>query len=479
MAQPANGAPGYSAPTSDGELAGAQATATTSADDEKTLPLPGWLTKLYFIFPIILYLPDAIFNYYVYSDGITTQSSSLAGQVFWSIIWGCVAIGVVGMAYLLSVLAPWHWSQGHIFQAFFCGVGVVVATIITTWNSLAYRGTHFVPFKTDQWAEAIWPQLHTLNVSVTMVLVAVAPPFWGLFWAIVQPTERKRDLRYLQNTYAERVMRTQQEAQLKAIRAEANAKVREAQLRGMAQTAVAAREQAAGFLAQRRPGQAGAIEGATETPAIEAAGHSENTDASSLPALNAPAAEMVVTTPAAEVEPARLFAPTRRDLAGAGRNSREMYNHAAPATTIARPEPIGVRAAMSQPALLNDASPDTLAGVADADVATSWPARPRPNIGAGIAAFFPSDNDGMTGTTGPRPAIRRGAEPSQLLRTMNEPHARIIEQVEGVVSELRAAGIQPVQRDVVQRLQERYTVDDATAKKMATIYRSAKKENRG
>jgi hypothetical protein len=84
----------------------------------------------------------------------------------------------------------------------------------------------------------------------------------------------------------------------------------------------------------------------------------------------------------------------------------------------------------------------------------------------------------MTGTTGPRPAIRRGVEPSQLLRTMNEPNARIVQQVDDVVSELRASGIQPVQRDVVGRLQERYNVDEPTAKKMASLYRAAKKENR-
>jgi hypothetical protein len=473
MAQPANGASGYGASGSDAELATAQGAVTTTADNEKALPLPGWLTKLYFIFPIILYLPDAIFNYYVYSDGIATQSSDMVGQAFWAVVWGFVAIGVVGMAYLLSVLAPWHWSQGHRFQAFFCGVGVVVATIITTWNSLAYRSTHFATFKTDQWAEAIWPQLHTLNISLTMVLVAVAPPFWGLFWAVVQPTEKNRDLRHLQMTHAERVMKTQQEAELKRIKAEANAKVREAQLRGMAQTAVAARQQAAGFLAQRRDAQGNALPEGEETPAIEAA------QGSDLPALSAPEETTVVTGSADESEPTRLFSPSRRDLAGAGRGSREMYNHAAPATTVARPEPIGARAAMAQPALLNDATPDTLAGVADADVAASWPARPRPNVGAGIAAFFPSDNDAMTGTTGPRPAIRRGAEPSQLLRTMNEPNARVIQQVEDVVSELRAAGIQPVQRDVVGRLQERYDVDEPTAKKMATIYRASKKENRG
>ncbi|HZC04941.1 MAG TPA: hypothetical protein VE338_04810 [Ktedonobacterales bacterium] len=480
MAQSANGAPGYGAPGSDLETTTAQGLAIASADNEKALPLPGWLTKLYFIFPIVLYLPDAIFNYYVYSDGIATQSSSMAGQVFWSVVWGFVAIGVVGMAYLLSVLAPWHWSQNHRFQAFFCAVGVVIATVITTWNSLAFRSQHFVDFPTDKWASAIWPQLQTFNFSVTMVLVSVAPPFWGLFWAIVQPTEKNRDLRHLQNTHAERVLKTQQEAELKRIKAEANATVREAQLRGMAQTAVAAREQAVGFLGQRRGGQAGALNAGDESARAIEAPQGDDSDADSLPALSAPDVATVISAPATEHEPTRLFTPNpRHDLAGAGRAAREMYNHAAPTTTLARPEPIGARAAMSQPPLLNDAMPDTLAGVADADVASSWPARPRPNVGAGIAAFFPSDNDGMTGTTGPRPAIRRGAEPSQLLRTMNEPHARTIEQVDEVVSELRASGIQPVQRDVVARLRERYTLDEATARKMATIYKTAKKENRG
>ncbi len=40
------------------------------------------------------------------------------------------------------------------------------------------------------------------------------------------------------------MMRVQHEAEVKRLKAETNAKVREAQLRGMAQTATAAREQA-------------------------------------------------------------------------------------------------------------------------------------------------------------------------------------------------------------------------------------------
>ncbi|MGH2501958.1 MAG: hypothetical protein ACRDID_05495, partial [Ktedonobacterales bacterium] len=402
MAQPVNGAP-YGAAGSDVEPGVAQGPVITNAN-EKALPLPGWLTKLYFVFPIVLYLPDAIFNYYVYSDGITKQANNMLGQAFWSVVWGFVAIGVVGMAYLLSVLAPWHWSQGHRFQAFFCAVGVIVATVITTWNSLAFRSEHFVNFPTDTWANAVWPQLASYNFSVTMVLVSVAPPFWGLFWAIVQPTEKNRDLRHLQMTHAERVMKTQQEAELKRIKAESNAKVREAQLRGMAQTAVAAREQMGGFLAQRR-GEQAAIAGADETQGLESDEHADAT-----PALYAPAYEAGIAVHSSEQAPTRLFTPNPRrgELAGAGRASREMYNHAAPATGAARPEPIGARASLSQPALLSDATPDAFGG-ADADVAASWPARPRPSVGAGIAAFFPSETDAMTGTTGPRPAIRRSA----------------------------------------------------------------------
>src|SRR5579872_1605579 len=84
-----------------------------------------------------------------------------------------------------------------------------------------------------------------------MILVAIAPPFWGLFWAIVQPTETGRSLRQLQESHAERLLRMQQDAELKRIKAETTAKIREAQLRGMAQTAATAREQAKGIFAQK------------------------------------------------------------------------------------------------------------------------------------------------------------------------------------------------------------------------------------
>ncbi len=442
--------------------------------EEKALPLPGWLIKLYFIFPVVLYVPDAIFNYYVYSDGIATTSNDIIVQSFWSVVWGFVAVGVVGMAYLLSVLAPWHWSQNHKFQAFFCGVGVVVATLITTWNSLSFRSTHFVNFQTDQWAYMIWPQLRTMSFSLTMVLVSVAPPFWGLFWAIVQPTEKHRSLRHMQESHAERLLRLQQEAEVKRLKAETNARVREAQLRGMAQTAAAAREQAVGFIAKGGKGDKDDKGGASAQ--LPAAGAVPAISAPAPLTIGAPAEDPATHTPA---EPTPLFTPSRsRELAGVGRRvgeGREMYNHAAPAgAPHAESDPAAL--AFAQPALLSDAMP---ADVSSADADASWPVRPRPTVGSGIAAFFPGDSD-ITGTTGPRPAVRRAAEPSLLLQVMNTPHAPIVKQVEEVIAGLRADGAtRPTMRDVIPALRERYGVDEETARKMASAYRAAQKGARG
>jgi hypothetical protein len=223
-------------------------------EEEKALPLPGWLVKLYFIFPVVLYLPDAIFNYYVYSDGAYVPNASGLLLVSQIALWGFLSIGVVGMAYLLSVLAPWHWLNGHHLQALFCWIGVLVATGITVWNSLSYRSVTFKQFATDQWLYANFPQLAAQHISMTMILVAIAPPFWGLFWAIVQPTNRRRSLSQINEGHQEKLLRVQHEAELKRLRAEANAKVREAQLKGMAQTAAAARAQA-GTLFSRKPAE--------------------------------------------------------------------------------------------------------------------------------------------------------------------------------------------------------------------------------
>lgn len=205
------------------------------------LPLPKWLLRIYYVFPIVLYVPDAIFNFYVYSDGSGIDLAHVTvATVPYIALWALLAGGVVGMAWLLSVLAPWHWSRGNRFQAVMCWIGVIIATAITIWNSLAYRSARFSPFPTDR----LFPLGN--GFSVTMLLVAVMPPFWGLFWAIVQPATNKRDAALEKESHQAKIERMQQATEIKRLRAEANAQIRAAQITGLAATARTARAQIAG-----------------------------------------------------------------------------------------------------------------------------------------------------------------------------------------------------------------------------------------
>lgn len=200
-------------------------------------PLPPWLTRIYYIFPIVLYIPDCIFNFYVYSNGGGVDLSNLSiTQIPLVILWGFLAVGLVGMAWLLSVLAPWHWARRHYFQSMMCWFGVLIATVITIWNSLQYRLLQTIQhFPTDVWF-ARTLRLDIKAFSPTTILVAVAPPFWGLFWAIVQPAERRRSREEEQESHQMKMERLRQEAELKKLRAEANAQIRQAQLKGLVST---------------------------------------------------------------------------------------------------------------------------------------------------------------------------------------------------------------------------------------------------
>ncbi|MEO7002076.1 MAG: hypothetical protein ABI068_09645 [Ktedonobacterales bacterium] len=463
----------------------ALAQTTIAADSEKVLPLPGWLVKVYFIFPVILYIPDALFNYYVYSDGaFGSHDPNPLIQIGSIALWGFLAIGVVGMAYLLSVLAPWHWGQGHRIQALFCGVGVLVATAITTWNSLAYRSQNFSAFPTDQWVYGIWPQLQQQHFSLTMILVAIAPPFWGLFWALVQPTTTGRSLRQLQESHAERLMRVQQEAEVKRLRAETNAKVREAQLRGMAATAASVRAQATELIKQNaqntgKPGQAdgerAAQDGADATNAANTptseANDADGSNSASGGANERPSGILQYPT----------FTPTRtRDLNG---NRAAMMNHAASATTSVRAEPSGAsRPLAAQPALMSDADVQGTAGVPMGDAAAWGPRRP-PTLGGGIEpTFFPGNSsvDGMTGTTGPRPAIHRAADPSPLLRAMNEPSPLHVRAVQESMLELNPSGTRKSvpARELAAHVAEKLNVDESSARQIINRVREAQKTAR-
>jgi hypothetical protein len=424
---------------------------TKSVDKEKALPLPSWLVKVYFIFPIILYIPDAIFNYYVYSDGAYVPNAPLAVQISQTLLWGFLAIGVVGMAYLLSVLAPWHWTNGHHLQAMFCWVGVLIATGITIWNSLSYRSSTFKQFDTDKWIYAQFPQLAAQHISMTMILVAIAPPFWGLFWALVQPTNHRRSLSALQEGHQEKLLRVQHEAELKRLRAESNAKVREAQLKGMAQTAAAARAQA-GTLFSRKDGATG------EQPAVSAT-------------ATAKAEPAPVTTPASDEEQGSNILQMPRFVATRPRGDGDvrkasMLNEAAP---VARSHAEPARGAIAAQAPLMS------------DVDLRAPSTGTKSSRQPTAAYTPDVMEfdgGMTGTTGPRPAVRRVAEPSPLLRAMNEPSPVYVRAVDEAHAELSANGKRVTQKEWIARVAEKLNVDESSARTIFNRVRESQKAAR-
>ena len=434
-----------------------------SLDREKVLPLPGWLVKVYFIFPVILYIPDAIFNYYVYSDGWNTTGAGPLVEVGKVALVSFLSIGVVGMAYLLSVLAPWHWGQGHRIQAFFCALGVIIATAITTWNSLAYRSESFVQFNTDKWAYNLWPTLQANRISITMILVSIAPPFWGLFWAIVQPTETGRSLRQLQESHAERLMRVQHEAEVKRLKAETNAKVREAQLRGMARTAAAARDQAAEVLRRKKAGE----EGETgEQPAVAAqtdtaASQSDDPNASD----GGRDAHKIVNLPTVNTrEPGHS-------------RSASFMNSVAPAGPSMHMEPAGGAGRLaSQSPLFADSDPNGMPA-SDTSGAT-WTRRP-PTFAGELLDGDATDSDAMTGTTGPRQAVRRSYESGSLMRSMNEAPAAYTRAYDEAMSELKAGGKKSVTATALnRRVAEKLNIDEAHAKTIVARVRESRRSSR-
>jgi hypothetical protein len=361
------------------------------------------------------------------------------------------------------VLAPWHWGQGHRIQAFFCALGVIVATAITTWNSLAYRSGSFVEFKTDQWAYNIWPDLQANHISITMILVSIAPPFWGLFWAIVQPTETGRSLRQLQESHAERLLRVQHEAEVKRLKAETNAKVREAQLRGMARTAAAARDQAAEVLRRKKAG-----EGETgEQPAVPQNGQqaaAQPDDANDSGELPAP--HKIVNLPTM----------ASRDP-GHGRTASFM-NSVAPAGPSMHMEPSGGLSFPSQSALFADSD---ASGMPGSDTSgNTWTRRP-PTLANNLLDDDATDSDAMTGTTGPRQAVRRSPyESGTLMRSMNEVPAAYTRAYDEAMSELNPTGAKKsvTAAALNRRVAEKLSIDETQAKAIVARVRESRRTSR-
>lgn len=297
----------------------------TPPPKDDALPLPGWLMRVYYIFPIILYVPDMLFNFYVYSDGSGLDTSKFTLENLPGfLLWGFLAAGIVGMAWLCSVLAPWHWIKGNKFQSIMCWFGVIIATSITIWNSLAYRSLKFKAFATDEWIAQTF-HLSIANFSPTMVLVSVAPPFWGLFWAIVQPAVGKKSMAEEQESHALKIERMKQEAEYKRLRAEANAQVRAAQLKGLAATARAARAQITGQPEATVTEEAPQIVDTTIQPALPAPQQKTETPAEPVQE-ETPTQEMPVI--AANVAPARRNGTRAKPAPGSPRYADWVHKQA-------------------------------------------------------------------------------------------------------------------------------------------------------
>ena len=227
-----------------GSMREAVSDAQPKAITMKTVGLPGFVRWFFQIFALVIYGPDMYFSYQIY----TKNGELVAGDIFHAapaiILFATLSAGTVGMAYLLSVLAPFHWRKGHRTIALTCGIGVLIATAVTILFSLAYRSENPVTYAFDatlrQW-------IGIQSISPIQFIAAFAPPFWGLFWAIVQPTDTKSEAEIaaddpdavakIQHKAMVQTAQIEAASNLAQAKAAANAVNRGAQLKGLISTA--------------------------------------------------------------------------------------------------------------------------------------------------------------------------------------------------------------------------------------------------
>ena len=210
----------------------------------KTVGLPGFVRWFFQIFALVIYGPDMYFSYQIY----TKNGELVAGDIFHAapaiILFATLSAGTVGMAYLLSVLAPFHWRKDHRAIALTCGIGVLIATAVTILFSLAYRSENPVTYAFD---DTLRQWIGIKSISPIQFIAAFAPPFWGLFWAIVQPTDTKSEAEIaaddpdavakIQHKAMVQTAQIEAASNLAQAKAAANAVNRGAQLKGLISTA--------------------------------------------------------------------------------------------------------------------------------------------------------------------------------------------------------------------------------------------------
>jgi hypothetical protein len=231
----------------------------------------------------------------------------------------------------------------------------------------------------------------------------------------------------------------------------------------MAKTAAAARSQAAVFFARKRSDTA-ATEAGEGDPAEADEGNASVSAAAETAEASAP--DNVLQLPSLKAGARDGGAVVMNRVAQARPGP-----HAAPAS--------GARAAAAQPPLLSE--PDAQGGTPQGDPVT-WGGRRPPTPGAGLVPALFDQSDQLTGTTGPRPAVRRPGDNNVLFRGISEElppraEAAVEEVLRDLNRELNPSGTRRnlPRKEIIARLAKKLDVDDATAQKVLDHWQKARK----
>jgi hypothetical protein len=161
---------------------------------------------------------------------------------------------------------------------------------------------------------------------------------------------------------------------------------------------------------------------------------------------------------------------------GHGRSASFM-NSVAPAGPSMHMEPAGGQARLaSQSPLFADSDANGMPA-SDTSGAT-WTRRP-PTFAGELLDGDATDSDAMTGTTGPRQAVRRSYESGTLMRSMNEVSPAYARAYDEAMSELKASGRKTVTATALNKLvAEKLNIDEAHAKVIVARVRESRRSSR-
>ncbi|MGE5334582.1 MAG: hypothetical protein ACM3N4_07775, partial [Nitrososphaerota archaeon] len=169
--------------------------------------------------------------------------------------------------------------------------------------------------------------------------------------------------------------------------------------------------------------------------------------------------------------------PTGNARDGGHGRTASFMNSASPAGPSMHVEPAGGLSLASQSALFADTDPS---GMPASDTSGStWTRRP-PTLASALLDADTIDSDAMTGTTGPRQAVRRSYESGTLMRSMNEVPPAYARAYDEAMSELNPTGGKRVSASALNRLvAEKLNIDESHAKTVVSRVRESRRSSRG